>query len=140
MHRPIIFTPDVTLFRRSHLGKAIAKEDGAGEGGSYDLIECRGDVNHPGRCDLGDCLQRLKLMGFKRLMVEGGAKVITSFLEQGLVDLAIVTVSPALLNGYKAIQPSSAQRSNKPWMTFSSWQTFRLGTDLIFFAKPARIK
>lgn len=163
MRHPIIFTPNAATFRRSKLGQALMgqqqKSEDEGylpttcevkrEGGylpttSCEVIECRGDASYPHRCDVQDCLARLRQLGYQRLMVEGGADIITSFLQEGLVDLVVVTASPSLMHGYKAIQPppstSSSSVTTGPWMTFSNWRIFRLGTDMIFFARPSSRK
>jgi GTP cyclohydrolase II len=53
--------------------------------------------------DLAALLAHLGAAGVKRLMVEGGAKVLTSFLRSGLADYAIVTIAPRLLGGLPAV-------------------------------------
>lgn len=57
-----------------------------------------------GRVSLPDLLDRLGQLGIKRLMVEGGAQVIQSFLEQRFANKLIVTIAPRLLGGLNAIQ------------------------------------
>ena len=52
-----------------------------------------------GRVDLVAALQCLADKGVKRLMVEGGATVINSFLQNRLVDYCVITVAPKLLMG-----------------------------------------
>jgi 3,4-dihydroxy 2-butanone 4-phosphate synthase/GTP cyclohydrolase II len=54
-----------------------------------------------GRVNLASLLDHLGELGIKRLMVEGGAQVIRSFLEEHLADKLIVTLSPQLLNGLR---------------------------------------
>jgi GTP cyclohydrolase II len=56
-----------------------------------------------GLLSLPALLARLKEQGINSLMVEGGARVITSFLAQQLVDRLVVTVSPRLLGGLNAV-------------------------------------
>ena len=45
----------------------------------------------------------LRERGICSLMVEGGASVITSFLKAELVDALVLTLSPRLVGGYKAV-------------------------------------
>ena len=52
---------------------------------------------------LSPAMEILREKGIKSLMVEGGAKVITEFLKQGLADAIVMTVAPKLLGGYKAV-------------------------------------
>jgi len=48
-------------------------------------------------------MQVLREKGIRSLMVEGGAKVITEFLKQGLADAIVMTIAPKLIGGYKAV-------------------------------------
>jgi riboflavin-specific deaminase-like protein len=59
--------------------------------------------------DLAALLARLGEEGVQRLMVEGGAKVLTSFLRAGLADYAVVTIAPRLLGGLPAVARVSGQ-------------------------------
>ena len=47
-----------------------------------------------GGLPIRDVLKELKNLGIQSVMVEGGAKVIASFLTQPVVDTIIVTVAP----------------------------------------------
>lgn len=55
-----------------------------------------------GRVSLPDVLARLAALGVHSLMVEGGARVITAFLAERLVDRAVVTIAPVFLGGLHA--------------------------------------
>lgn len=59
--------------------------------------------NREGQVDLYALLQRFNELGVGRLMVEGGAKVITSFLAAGLVDRIVLTIAPILVGGLNAV-------------------------------------
>ena len=61
-----------------------------------------------GRVDLIAALQELAGRGVRRLMVEGGASVINSFLLSRLVDYCVITVVPRLIGGVKALDGSGA--------------------------------
>jgi 3,4-dihydroxy 2-butanone 4-phosphate synthase/GTP cyclohydrolase II len=56
------------------------------------------------RISLTALLDCLGGMGIQRLMVEGGASVITSFLAQGLVDLLVITIAPVILGGLRSVE------------------------------------
>lgn len=80
-----------------------------------------------GRVSLAALLRQLKQQGIHSLMVEGGARIITSFLAAQLVDWLVVTVSPQLLGGLPAIghlNGSALPRLHRP-------QMHRLGDDLV---------
>lgn len=54
-------------------------------------------ADQQGRVQLPEALELLSRRGVKRLLVEGGAKVLTSFLRQRLVDRAEIEVAPLWL-------------------------------------------
>ena len=54
-----------------------------------------------------DCLADL---GVKRLMVEGGAGVISSFLREGLVDQLIITIAPVFMGGLRPFDELQNQK------------------------------
>jgi riboflavin biosynthesis pyrimidine reductase len=86
-------------------------------------------------------LQRLAEMGVRRLMVEGGALTITSFLSQQLVNLIIITIAPVFVGGLNAIDRefSSQSTSHPSFPRLDDLHSALLGTDLIVWGKPARI-
>lgn len=73
-----------------------------------------------GQVDLAALLTLLHQRGIERLMVEGGASVITRFLAAQLVDHIVLTIAPVLVGGLKAasslIQPAggSFPRLHRP--------------------------
>lgn len=56
-----------------------------------------------GRVSLPALLDWLHQSGIRRLMVEGGANIITSFLAAQLVDRLVITVAPLLVGGLNAV-------------------------------------
>lgn len=62
------------------------------------VILCPCPCGHDGRIDLRQALTRLHHHHHvRKLMVEGGAQVIESFFEEGLVDAICLTIAPKLL-------------------------------------------
>ncbi len=55
------------------------------------------------RVDLAALLAQLDVEGVRSLMVEGGARVITSFLRAQLVDRLVITIAPMLVGGVRAV-------------------------------------
>jgi riboflavin biosynthesis pyrimidine reductase len=47
--------------------------------------------------------------GITSVLIEGGAGVLQSVLEQGLADQAVVTIQPAFLGGYRCLTGQLAQ-------------------------------
>jgi len=65
-----------------------------------------------GRVDVKTLVTELGRMGLDTLMVEGGAKVITSFLSEGLVDLFVITVVPRMIGGLHAVESGLTERNS----------------------------
>ena len=91
--------------------------------------------------DLRELLQQLGARGIKSLMVEGGAKVITSFLRHRLVDHLAITVAPMLVGGVSPLQQSTKSEAkslsnNKSYPRLKNINYQWLGTDLILRADP----
>ncbi len=56
-----------------------------------------------GRVDLAALLGRLHQKGIPSLMVEGGASVMTAFLQAGLANGVVITISPRFIGGLPAL-------------------------------------
>src|SRR4051812_20679852 len=102
--------------RRPWIGTAIGAPDGdaAGEGAREGaerrarmeasgcrLVDCPAQPN--GWVDLTALLHGLHAAGIRHVMVEGGARIITSFLAARLIDYAVVTIAPRFLGGLSAV-------------------------------------
>lgn len=61
------------------------------------------EANADGRVSLVAAMQAIKARGINSVMVEGGAKLITGFLQAGLVDAVVITIAPLIVGGYKAV-------------------------------------
>jgi diaminohydroxyphosphoribosylaminopyrimidine deaminase / 5-amino-6-(5-phosphoribosylamino)uracil reductase len=72
--------------------------------------------------------------GIKTLMVEGGAAIISSFLQQGLVDRAIITISPVLIGGLNAITNPLGDKAGS-FPKLNQMDTERLGDDIIVWGE-----
>ena len=57
-----------------------------------------------GRVSLPALLAYLDQQGIRTVLVEGGARIISSFLSAQLVDHLVVTIAPQILGGLKAIE------------------------------------
>lgn len=86
-----------------------------------------------GRIRIPSLLESLADSGIQRIMVEGGASVITAFLAAGLVDALVLTVAPILLGGLNALQQPSGGMNNTPLpvIPLSEVEYIRLGDDWI---------
>ena len=93
------------------------------------------------RVQLPQLLQRLAELGIKRLMVEGGTAVITSFLREELVDLLVLTIAPILVGGQPGIEGLLGEirspRGEFPRLV--EMNACRLGDDLVVWGLPQRL-
>ena len=91
------------------------------------LLDCLQDDR--GGVDLAALLPQLAEAGVGSLMVEGGARVITSFLAQGLADQAVVTIAPCFIGGLPAVECQVFPGPIFPRMV--KLETMLLGEDII---------
>jgi GTP cyclohydrolase II len=82
-----------------------------------------------GWVDLPSLMRQMAEQGVAHVMVEGGSKIITSFLRARLVDYAVITVSPRLMGGLAALRGVTFDGVGEPRL--SSWANHRLGDDLV---------
>jgi GTP cyclohydrolase II len=88
-----------------------------------------------GRISLEHLLKELHERGIARLMVEGGAAVISSFLTSRQVDHLVLTVAPTLIGGLPAIgRQLNGDRPNLPRLRGARYR--QLGEDLILWGAP----
>ncbi|MDX1601117.1 MAG: RibD family protein [Anaerolineales bacterium] len=88
----------------------------------------------PGGIDLGRLLAELRARGVQSLMVEGGARIIRSFLESDHVDMFVVTIAPRLLAG---LWPYDVPADNAALPRFDDPQWAQAGDDVVFWAHAA---
>jgi riboflavin-specific deaminase-like protein len=89
-------------------------------------------ANQDGQVALQALLSQLYKKGFNSIMVEGGARVITSFLAARLVDRVVVTVAPLLMDGLNAVgklTQSNHQEFPRLHNPHHQW----LGNDIVIF-------
>jgi 3,4-dihydroxy 2-butanone 4-phosphate synthase/GTP cyclohydrolase II len=87
-----------------------------------------------GKIDLHALMSMLAEMQINSIMVEGGAKVITSFVQSRLIDQFIITVSPRLVGGLTVIDSNELNLGTNLALGHVSYQ--RLGNDLIIWTRP----
>lgn len=91
-----------------------------------------------GCVDLPSLLDALGERGTRSLMVEGGARVITSFLTAGLVDQVIITIAPLFVGGLNALAGLvNAGPAAGPFPRLQEAGSTRLGEDFILWGRLA---
>ena len=96
------------------------------------LLPCA--TGSDGKIDLYALMAILADRQINSIMVEGGAEVITSFVNSQLVDQFIITVSPKLVGGLQVISSNGFKLERNLALRPATYQ--HLGDDLIVWAKP----
>jgi riboflavin-specific deaminase-like protein len=87
-----------------------------------------------GKIDLQGLMHLLAERGVNSVMVEGGARVISSFIRARLVDQFIITIAPTLIGGLSVIDGPGIYPSAQLRLDQVHYQ--HLAEDLILWAKP----
>jgi 3,4-dihydroxy 2-butanone 4-phosphate synthase/GTP cyclohydrolase II len=94
----------------------------------------RGDM---GLLDLPSILKVLYAEGIHSVMVEGGARIITSFFTKRLVDFVAITISPVFTGGLTAIEQPLAHGAGQvitlPYLV--DMEVSRTGDDIALIGK-----
>jgi len=88
-----------------------------------------------GEVDLRSLLRELGKRTISSVLVEGGAKVITSLLRQNLADKLVVAIAPKLLGrGIEAVGELDIRKVSQA-ITLTYRKVYRLGEDLVVEAR-----
>ncbi len=150
---------DAKLLARSPWIGSARHGHGHGHGERRARMEARGariiacDPQPNGWVDLAALLAKLHGEGIEHLMVEGGARIITSFLDARLVDYVTVTIAPVFMGGLSAVgrltrsaapaaapaggNGAAASGAPPPGPALSRWVSARLGHDLVISGEVA---
>lgn len=93
------------------------------------VLEC--PMGSAGRVDVTRLLEVLGQSGISSLLVEGGGRVLTSFLRAGSIQRLVCFVAPILLGkGVEAVGDLEIQSVNRA-MQFATWRIQRSGRDVM---------
>jgi 3,4-dihydroxy 2-butanone 4-phosphate synthase/GTP cyclohydrolase II len=97
-----------------------------------EVLAC--ELDDRGRIHLPRLLGLLHARGVRSLMVEGGARVIASFLTARLVDLFVITLAPMLLGGLPVVDghPGAGEWA----VSLRDAHYEHLEGDLVLWARP----
>ncbi len=86
--------------------------------------------------DLRALLERLAERGVDEVLVEGGHRILTAFLREGLVDRMIITVAPIIVGaGVDAVGDLAVERIEQA-KRFTASRVYRLGEDVMIELVP----
>jgi diaminohydroxyphosphoribosylaminopyrimidine deaminase/5-amino-6-(5-phosphoribosylamino)uracil reductase len=109
-----------------------------GRGNNGNLIFWQVRRTRDGLVDVADLVQKADLFGLRSLLVEGGARLATSFVKAGLVDKLVVLTAPTVIGrGVDAIGELGVKRlCDAVEVAQGSFAT--LGRDSVFIGYPKR--
>ena len=93
-------------------------------------------LNTDGQVKLVALLECLAELGIDSLMVEGGARIITSFLRERLADILVLTISPMLVGGLHAVD-NLGETDPALFPRLSRSRCERMGEDLVLWGELA---
>jgi GTP cyclohydrolase II len=106
----------------------VQRERLTAQGAEIILVGAEAD----GGVNLRETLKALRERGIRTLMVEGGSRIICTFLKQKLVNYCVITITPKIIGGLRAIDGSCRTGEQAPLnLTDCQYQT--LGSDIIAF-------
>jgi GTP cyclohydrolase II len=85
-----------------------------------------------GGVDLREALRALRDLGIRTLMVEGGSRIICTFLRHRLVNYGVITITPKIIGGFKAID-GPCHAGDQPPLTLTDCQYQTLGSDIVAY-------
>jgi riboflavin biosynthesis pyrimidine reductase len=91
-----------------------------------------------GGVDLAALLEKLDDLGIRSVMVEGGARIISSVLSQDLADFAVVTVAPNFMGGTNVISQVSPSSGQPVFGRLLQATTSTVGDDFIIWGALGR--
>lgn len=135
--QPIVVDSRLRLPESAHLmergrGTWLAVTSDAGEEEERRAVARGADVLRTraldnGWVDLEALLARVSERGVSHVLVEGGARILTSFLRARLADYVVITVAPQFVGGVSALCESELT----PFPRLRAWRTERVGDDLV---------
>jgi 3,4-dihydroxy 2-butanone 4-phosphate synthase/GTP cyclohydrolase II len=131
---------DANLLRNHPLRPLIITGEQADKGRQQVLEKAGARVlrlpsDEKGRVYLPAMLESLRELGIKSLMVEGGARIITSFLSERLVDHMILTIAPVFVGGMRGVRRlRGSDAAFYPHLSNLRHQP--VGEDMIFWGDP----
>ena len=110
---------------------SIAKRRTLEKGGARPLTCATGP---DGKIDLFALMDLLTAMKINSVMIEGGARVITSFVNAKLVDQFIITIAPKLVGGLPVLNSRGLEIAQ--YLECKQVHYQHLGNDIIVWARP----
>lgn len=98
---------------------------------SHGAVVLAVDSDDSGSVDIRQALAALTTQGIRTLMVEGGGKTLSTFFKHHLVNYCVITITPKIIGGLRAIEGVSA--AGEAPLTLSDCRYQTLGSDIIAY-------
>ncbi len=121
---------DCGIIKSSAKEPVIVFSSRDGEAGKAECIKAPTN-KHNNFVDLYFVMKTLAERGFERLLVEGGARVISSFLKEGLIDELQLIYAPKILGSNSISFSSEFSVTDIPANQFCITEERKLGEDLL---------
>jgi riboflavin biosynthesis pyrimidine reductase len=93
------------------------------------ILQCPTD--HDGRVDLAHLLGELAQAGVSCVLVEGGGKILTSFVKMGAFQRLVCFIAPIILGqGVDALEDLGISRVDEA-LRFATWKVMKSGEDVV---------
>jgi len=129
---------EARVVREANLAKTIIITTGKAPTGKVKRLEAAGveviilPASKGGHVDLHRIIRILYRRGLKKVLVEGGSRVITSFLKAGLADKIVTIISPRILgSGVESVGDLGIQNMNNA-VGLRIKNVRRLGRDVVY--------
>jgi riboflavin-specific deaminase-like protein len=128
---------DVNLLRQNSRHPWIATREPPDEGRVTALTEAGARIlalrsNVRGQVCLNSLVDKLGTLGIQSIMVEGGSRIITSFLRRRLADFIVLTLAPVLVGGMHAVS-DLGESDPEHFLHIRNPRHTMLGDDLILW-------
>ncbi|MDP2363921.1 MAG: RibD family protein, partial [Ignavibacteria bacterium] len=132
-------SPELNVFKKNKDKKTIlvTLDDNASKKSKIKKLEQLGvkiifvKKNHSGRVHLKSMLKEFGKMGIASILVEGGAKIFSSFVKQNLFDDLLLFVSPKILGSGIKIFSDLSYNSLQSALTLNLKKSVMIGEDIL---------
>jgi len=134
--------PNARVLRAGQPAVVVAGEGSDGRA-RHSLEAAGAEILHlsttsDGLLSLSHLVSKLESLNVRRLMVEGGAKLITSFLNARLVDRVVITICPCLVGGLHATRALERTPSGE-FPRLISPHSALVGEDIVVWGELDRV-
>ena len=137
----LLISPKANLFKNTRLGQCIIAVTSKAPTKRIKFFKNKGVIicvcrSTQGRIDLKDLFKKLSALGIKKILIEGGAKMVGAALKAGLVDAVNIYLSPSIMGDRKALSSVVGFNINNlnKMLKLTNLKIQRISTDILIEA------